>query len=152
MKGISPLIAAVMLIAITVSIGVFIAGWSQQFIHSTTKSVGNKTTEAIDCSAANINIQDIYITAGTGTGSANVVVKNTGYANNLVITSAQLFNRTGGNFTGSGLPIIGFNKGSLFSISFSNVTLVSCPADFSQVIVTTNCGGISDTFDGNPKC
>ena len=152
MKGISPLIAAVMLIAITISIGVFIAGWSQQFIHSTTKSVGNKTTEAIDCSAANINIQDVYITAGTATGSANVVVKNTGYANNLVITSAQLFNKTGGNFTGSGLPINGFNKGSLVAISFTNVTLVSCPADFSQVIVTTNCSGISDTFDGTPKC
>ena len=152
MKGITPLIAAVMLVAITVAVGVFIAGWSQQFIHSTTKNVGNKTTEAIDCSPANIDIQDVYVTAGTGTGSANVIVKNTGYANNLVITNAQLFNRTGGNFTASGLPITGFNKGSIAAINFVGITVVSCPTDFSQVIVATNCGGISDTFDGSPKC
>ena len=152
MKGISPLIASVMLVAITVAVGVFIAGWSQQFIHTTTKNVGNKTTEAIDCSAANVDIQDVYVTAGTGAGSANVIVKNTGYANNLVIKSAQLFNKTGGNFTASGLPISGFSKGSIVALNFANITVVSCPTDFSQVIVSTNCGGISDTFDGSPKC
>ncbi|MBI2972160.1 MAG: hypothetical protein HYY37_07105, partial [Candidatus Aenigmarchaeota archaeon] len=28
----------------------------------------------------------------------------------------------------------------------------TCPDDFSKVIVTTNCGGVSATFDRTPRC
>lgn len=151
MKGISPLIAAVMLIAITVAIGAFVSGWFSSFTRTTTDKVSNKTSDAIDCSAASINIQDVYITAGVA-GSANVIVKNSGFADNMMIINAQIFNKTGGNFSASGLPLKGFDKGSIVALNFRNISVVSCPSDFSQVIVSTNCGGISDTYDGAPKC
>ncbi len=151
MKGISPLIAAVLLIAITVAIGTLVGGWISTFTKATTDKVSNRTAEAIDCTSANINIEDVYVISGLN-GVTRAVVKNTGFSDGMTIQSAQAYNRTGSNFTGAGTPITNFDKGSLVTIVFSNTSITSCPRDFSKVVVTTTCGGISDTFDGTPKC
>ena|SRR3989344_5682509 len=150
-KGLSPLIAAVLLIAITVAIGTLIGGWFSTFTRTTTDKVSNRTTEAIDCTSANINIEDVYVIAGLN-GVTRVIVKNTGFSDDMTIQSAQAYNKTGSNFTGSGTPITNFDKGGLVTIVFSGTSIPSCPADFSKVVVTTTCGGISDTFGGTPKC
>jgi flagellin-like protein len=151
MKGVSPLIASVMLIAITVSMGMLIMGWFSNLSTSTTTTVSNKTTEAVACSSAKIAIDDVYITAGDiETGTARVIVKNGGF-DDIGISSAQMYNRTGDNFsTGFEQKTIG--PGNIYTIYISNVSVPSCPLDFSKVIVTTNCGGVYSVFDGSPKC
>ncbi len=152
MKGISPLLAAVLLIAITVALATLIMGWMSTITRTSQVKVENKTLQAIDCSAAGVSIQEVYITAGNGTGTASVVVMNTGQSNDLIIQSAQMLNTTGGNFAGSGTPIQDFDVGDTETISFSSIGISSCPTAFSKVIITTNCGGVSDTFDTTPKC
>ncbi len=152
MKGISPLLAAVLLIAITVALATLIMGWMSTITRTSQVKVENKTIQAIDCSAGGISIKEVYITAGATTASANVVVSNTGQTDDLQITTAQLLNITGSNFTATNVPITDFDKGDIETLTFSGMGIASCPSDFSKVIVTTNCGGVSDTFDTTPKC
>ncbi len=153
MKGISPLIAAVLLIAITVAIGTLIGGWFSTFTRTTTDRVSNRTTEAVDCTSANIHIEEVFVLAGgIVNGTAKAVVKNVGFSEDMVIKDAVLYNRTGSNFTASGTPIVNIDRGAIVTLSFSNVSIPTCPTDFSKVVVTTTCGGVDDTFTGTPKC
>ena len=151
MKGISPLIASVMLIAITVAIAALVMGWFSGLTKSTTTTVSNRTNEAVSCSSAQVTIEDVYITAGTEeSGSARVIIKNAGF-NGIYINSVQLFNRTGDNFS-TGFTPGDLPSGGLKTVSLANVSVSNCPTDFSKVIASTTCGGISATFDGTPKC
>ncbi len=152
MKGISPLIAAVLLIAFTVSIATIVMGWFSTITRETTTTVSNKTTEAVSCSNAQISIEEVYVTAGSlATGSARVVVKNTGFQT-LGITSLQILNTTGHNFSSGFSAVSSFPSGGIQSFSITNVSVPTCPTTFSKALVTSNCGGIADTFDGTPKC
>ena len=152
MKGISPLIAAVLLIAFTVAIATLVMGWYTTITRNTTDAVSNKTSEAVSCSNSQISIDDVYITAGDKlNGSVRIIAKNTGFSG-LMINSAQVFNITGGNFSTGFSQITDFTPGAIRTIYLTNVSIGACPASFSKVIVTTSCGGIADTFDGVPKC
>ena len=149
-KGISPLIAAVLLIAFTVAIATLVMGWFSQLTRTTTTTVSNKTTEAVGCSNAQISIEDVYLRLNTTESDARVLVKNSGFST-IGITSLQVYNTTGHNFS------TGFGTASSLapgSIVAYNITLVSIPtcATFSKVIVTTNCGGVTDVFENTPKC
>jgi flagellin-like protein len=151
MKGISPLIASVMLIAITVALAALVMSWNNALFKSTTKTVENRTDVAVECSSAQITIEDVYITPGTElNGSARVVMKNGGF-NSLYLNSLQLLNRTGDNFS-TGFVQGPIAAGGLKTVSLANVSVPVCPTDFSEVIASTTCGGISATFDGTPKC
>ncbi len=87
---------------------------------STTQStVGNKTNEGVACAAAEIVIDDTYITAGTTTETASVILRNIGATDDLTITSAQLYNKNGDNITASNVPISNFDRGSTSTLSFS---------------------------------
>ena len=79
MKGISPLIAAVLLIAFTVAIATLIMGWFSTFTRTTTTTVTNTTALAVNCADARVTIRDVYIQAGAS-GLTNVLIENTGYA------------------------------------------------------------------------
>ncbi len=150
-KGISPLLASVLLIAITVAIATLTAGWVSTTVRTTQATITNKTTEAVDCSAAGIVIDDVYASSGTAV-TARAIVRNTGQTDDLTITSAQLYNTTGANFTASSIPISNVDKGNVNTLSFSSASLAACPGSFSQVVVTTSCGGVSAVFDKAPKC
>ena len=149
MKGISPLIAAVLLIAFTVAIATLIAGWFSTLTRTTTASVTNKTDIAVDCAGAGITIDQVYVEPGT-TKTARATVRNTGLAT-LSLVSAQLFNTTGNNFTTSTSLPATLNRGNITSLVFS-VNVSACPGSFSRVLVTTSCGGVESTFDSTPKC
>ncbi len=155
-KGISPLLAAVLLIAVTVAIATLVMGWLTTITRTTQVTVSNRTSEAVDCASASIAIEDVYIDAGINQ-SQRVIVRNSGLLDSLQIISAQIYNRTGGNFSANSLPITNFNRGNVTTLVFigglANITVVdSCPGAFSRAIVSTNCGGISAEFTGTPKC
>ena len=152
MKGISPLLASVLLIAITVSIATLIMGWMSTVARTTEVKVENKTMQAVDCSSASITIQDVYLKAGNGTGAASVIVSNSGQTDGLVIVSATLINTTGVSFASGSVPITNFDQGDVETLTFTSINISVCPQSFSKVIVTTDCGGVSDTFDTTPKC
>ena len=149
MKGISAILATVMLIVVVVAlIGIFMS-FSTSLLKSTQASVGNKTAEAIECSGASITIDEVFVTTSANTSTVRVV--NNGLKNDLVIVSATLFNRTGSNFTNNDVPIPNFDIGEVEIIRFTNINVPNCP-DFGEVIVTTNCGIAADTFTKAPKC
>ncbi|MDI6721712.1 MAG: hypothetical protein QMD85_04940, partial [Candidatus Aenigmarchaeota archaeon] len=148
-KGISPLVASVLLLAIVVSLSVIIGSWMNALSKDTTATVGNKTAESISCSSADITVESVYITAGTS-GSSRVQIRNRGFQG-LTLTSAQLINKTGHNFSASGtLPTLA--RGEIAQLSFSSTSVPTCPTDFSKLIVTTSCGGVSHVFSGTPNC
>jgi flagellin-like protein len=145
MKGISPLVASVLLIAFTVAIATIIMGWMGTFTRETTASISNKTTEAVDCASASINIDEVYISGPL----LRLVVRNTGFADYLNLTIAVVYN-TGGSFWANSSTGALLNRGQIRTIEINTTTALTT-ATFSKALVTTQCGGVSDTFDGTPK-
>ncbi|HLD85420.1 MAG TPA: archaellin/type IV pilin N-terminal domain-containing protein, partial [archaeon] len=149
MKGISPLIATVLLVVIVVAIGTMVMTWSSTFTTSTTRNVQNRSDTAFNCASANIIIEDVYLVNGS-LATVRAIVKNIGVVD-VLISAAQAYNTTGGNFTANGMPFSGFNAGNIVTLQFSNVSMTKC-SDFSKVVVSTSCSGVADTFIGTPKC
>ena len=143
MKGISPLVATVLLIVIVVSIVAILSGWLTTFFVGTTETVSNRTDTGVSCSGALINVESVYLIPGNTTASANVAVVNVGNVDGLSIASAQFYNSTGSNFSSAtALPISGFNRGAVRTIHFENMSVPSCGA-YARIIVTTQCGTIT---------
>ena len=67
MKGISPLIAAVLLIAFTVAVGGIIATWLTSFSKTTTAGVESSTKGASKCSGVYIEVKGYDNTTAGGT-------------------------------------------------------------------------------------
>ncbi|MBI4174296.1 MAG: hypothetical protein HY517_01515 [Candidatus Aenigmarchaeota archaeon] len=153
MKGISPLIAAVLLIAFTVAIATLIMGWFSTLTRTTTATVTNSTTQAVNCADARVSIRDVYIQTGGAAGAqvANVIVENTG-GSSVGLVSLQLINTTG-NVFGTGFTAVGaFNESQLLTFTITGATFAACPGSFSKAVLTTNCGGVGDVFTNTPKC
>ena len=152
-KGISPLIAAVLLVAFTVAIATLIMGWFSSFTRSTTSTISNKTTQSVGCANAQISIDEVYVKPSSliNETTTTVIVRNSGYIT-VGLTSLQVYNSTGQNFSQGFNAASSLLPGSLVTYNITNVSVSTCPTIFSKVVVTSNCGGISDTFDGTPKC
>ncbi len=145
------MVAAVLLIAVTVSIATLVSGWLTTMFQSTQITLSNVTTTAVNCMSASVVIDDVYISAGAP-GSGRVIVRNSGQADDLAIQSAYIYNRTGEAFSAAGLPVTDFDRGEVVTLMFNAVTVVSCPGDFIEAIATSDCPGISGKFSARPKC
>lgn len=165
MKGISPLIAAVLLIAITVAIATLVTGFVSSLTRSAQVAVENKTVEAVDCASASISIDQVYFSVAATTADrgnisrAIVVVRNSGQIDDIQINNVTVINSTGSVFSfGTTAPVLtNFDRGVAYSFVISTVAGGSpigrtCPADFSKAIATTTCGGVSAVFDKSPVC
>lgn len=148
MKGVSPLIAAVLLIVIVVSITALISGWLTTFFIGTRETVTNRTDTQVGCTGASLYVETVYVSIANGTaGNVRAIVKNDGVIDEA-ITAAQYVNTTGHNYsTTTALPIT-FNRGSIKTLNFENVSIQNCTA-FSQVVVSTNC--ISGRYKKSPE-
>ncbi len=141
MKGVSPLVATVLLIVIVVSLVAIISGWLNAFFQGTRETVQNRTDSSVSCAGSSIFVESVYALVANGTtGNVRAVVKNDGVVDELSIVSAQYINSTGHNFSATtALPMANFNRGSIKTLVFENVSIQNCSA-FSQVVVATNCG------------
>lgn len=140
MKGVSPLVATVMLIVIVVSLVAMISGWLTSFFTDTRETVTNRTDTQVRCTGASLLVEAVYVSAANGTsGNVRAIVKNDGVVDSLSIVSAQYINTTGHNFSSTtALPLSGFSRGSIKTLLFENVSIQNCTA-FSQVVVSTQC-------------
>ena len=75
-KGISPLIAAVLLIAFTMAVAGILTAWVTTFTQDTADQTGEAGEELLDCSSARVRIQDAYF--NNDTSDVSVVVTNEG--------------------------------------------------------------------------
>ncbi len=117
-KGISPLLATVLLIAMTVVTTTLLSQWVTTTMSSTQTTVTNRTNEGVACAAAEIVIDDVYITSGSTSETASVILRNSGMTDDLTITSAQLYNKNGDNITATNVPISNFDRGTTSTLSF----------------------------------
>ncbi len=150
MRGISPLIAAVMLMAFTVAIATLIMGWYSSTARSTTSSITNHTTTAVGCADARLSIKEVFVESSNN-ATVTVVIQNTGFGP-IDIQDVQVFNKTGHNTSTGFTSVPNFAKGQIANIRLYNASIGTCPSDFSKVVATSNCGGVTDTFDRTPKC
>jgi len=94
MKGISPLIAAVLLIAFTVAVGGIVSIFFTGFTKQTTGGVSSQGQNLVTCSASNPVVDKVYypLTAGA---YVNITVSNSGSYNiTNMTTSISLPNGT----------------------------------------------------------
>ncbi len=146
-KGISPLLASVLLIAATVVISTMVAGWVSSTTSATQTTITNKTNEGVVCAAAEIVIDDVYSGAGSG-GIARAIVRNSGGSDGLTIISAQLYDKLGNNITSSSPLPINLNKGQMATINFT-FPRWGIATDYSSLgINATLINGTNYTLDG----
>ena len=153
-KGISPLIAAVLLIAITVAIATLVTGWVSSTVRSTQVSVENKTTEAVECAGASIVVDDVWVNDLGATSTIRAIVRNSGQTNDMIIGNATVYNSSGGSVTATSpsVPLTDFDRGEAITFTFISAPVGTCPGEFREVLVTTTCGGVFGKFDKTPRC
>jgi len=97
-KGVSPFIASVILILITIVVGSFLASWSQDLAKDQADAVTKNTKP--ECNYVFLNVQDLQY--DNTTSKLSMLVQNTG-TSNTQITGMQLFYD---NLTEESLPDI----------------------------------------------
>ena len=117
MKGISPLLSGILLIAVTVTVGSMVSGFTSSTFTDVGRTTDNITDSGLLCSGASISINRVFIDGGNN-GSAIVSIKNDGQIDNMIIKSAQIFDKLGNNFTFNNTDEITLNRGDIKTISF----------------------------------
>jgi len=120
MKGISPLIAAVLLIAFTVAVGGIISLWLTSFSRTTTSAVQSSTEKQVKCASTVLEITSV------STSDNKVVVTNLG-PQNVTLTSIVLSDGSVSNFQTS----VELAAGSSYSINTTDSSVISPTIDFS---------------------
>ena len=149
MKAVSPLLAAIMLVAITIVAATMVSGWTTSTFPGAERTVDNRSAGAIQCSTAGISIDNVFVSAGSG-GSAALAVRNSGEVDGLRVTSAQIFDRLGNNFTANNSVTL--NRGDIGRLEFKFPASVNATIDSSAYGnngACTNMGeGCSFTLSG----
>ena len=113
MKGLSPLIAAVMLIAFTVSVGGIISVWLSTFTTTTTDITQEAGTKQIKCATSVLEVSEVVSNLST-TDSINTTIKYINGEQALYFFNLTFIDDTRTSVTVT--PVIGknFNKTSAF--------------------------------------
>lgn len=146
MKGVSTIIATVLLLAITVLISLIVSTSLTQLTKEQASTVATKTSQAVNCTSSDLNIETVYISPSP-ISEGRVTIRNSGQINENIV-SAKMFNKTGIEAAAITSFPIALAKGSLTTVVFNTTTNVTC-SSFSQVVVSTEC--ITERFDSTPK-
>ena len=144
MKGVSPLIAAVLLIAFVVTVAMVVMGWFSSFVRTVTQNVSQSGQEAVGCATAAIELDHVYV--NTKANTTQFIVKNIGGV--TLVVKGLIVNTTGVaciNNTGVSIP-----SGGVGTLYFSDCTGINSTT-FSRAMITTNCAGIDDTVTSLSK-
>ena len=150
MKGISPLIATVLLIAFTVAVAGLISTWLMSFTKQSSETVSQQSTSQLTCSYGGIALSALKYSStcncmnGTIENTQTINLGNITlqiiYANKSTITSRLCLN-------GSVARECGISNISLSpreTISFS----IGASSNYETIRVYTNCSSVYDTASG----
>ncbi len=147
-KGLSPLIAAVLLIVFTIGIATIIMSWINTYTKDTTSEASKNTQDLIDCTSTNVNILDVYILAPT---SVKVIARNTGMKP-IMVKECYVWDTNGTrcmlNFTASMV-----DEGISFDLINTTCPITftaGCP-EFQKVTISTTCSGVTSRFEDISK-
>ncbi len=150
MKGVSAIIVTVILIACTITLASAMATW----FFSAAKTAANSmdASKAADCSPASSSVKILGVFAGGGSNrTVRVMVQNSGFTDNLTITSALVYNISGHSVPAQSLPVW-LNHGESAVLVFANVSMDLCPYSFDRAVVATNCEGVIASYQHQPVC
>lgn len=95
MKGISPLIAVVLLIAFTIAVGGILSVFVTTFTSTQTKTVSSTTEAQVKCSTASLDVKEVRYPASGATGRVNVTVIYSTGSETLANITVQVVARGG---------------------------------------------------------
>lgn len=146
MKGLSPLVATVLLIAFTVGVGGLISVWITSFTTTSSNIVSKEGEHQVLCSNGAIDITNLKYCSSLGNISG--IIKNNGKITLGNITLQIIFNNgsvrsdslndsgTGGASSGNYLAL---KVGQVFSFNVS-----AGGGDYDKIWIYTNCSGVTD--------
>lgn len=153
MKGLSPLIATVLLIAFTIAVGGLISIWITGFTQTQTQSVGSQATTQITCSNGGIAISSVgfcnsYLTArlsnigsiSLGNLSLIIVFQNASNTQNLYLQQQGSIV----NVSSSCCSNLTIQPNGLTSF---NVTIGG--SNYDTIKVVSNCTGVVASIDSS---
>ena len=135
-KGISPLIAVVLLVVFTVGISVVISSWLSSYARQTTEQARGVTEQAVQCAQAVIDI--------TGADDNGVFVANIG-AVDINITKIYVYDNQTNRCDLDVNEKLEVGEERYFRYTDYG-GLADCPGDLASVRVTTNCPGVIDEY------
>lgn len=86
-KGVSPLIAAVLLIGFTMAVAGIITAWVTTFTEEQTSTLGNQSEQLVGCSYAGMDVQDVTFDSANSQTDFNVENTGTVDFNNVSVVS-----------------------------------------------------------------
>lgn len=88
MKGISPFVAAILLIALTVAVGGLLAGWFSTLTSSQTQTVSATSEQLAKCASSSLSISEVRYSATGASRLVNVTTSSSGtqYLKNITIS------------------------------------------------------------------
>ena len=150
MKGLSPLVATVLLIAFTVGVGGLISVWITGFTQTSSKIVSNEGEKQIICSNGAVDLTNLRYCSSTNNISG--IIKNNGrialgnitlqtvFTNGSVVSHALNDTGTGAASSGNYLAL---KPGQLFSF---NVSIGGGSSGvYDRLWIYTNCSGVTDS-------
>lgn len=122
-KGISPLLGALVLVAIVMAVTTLVAPMILDFVERETGDAADKSIEKTDCSRASITIRNITCTENSGVYELSLEVRNTGYQD---LTDFRLQAREGDGYQDYSFP-----KGNETLRADSNMVFTNSSFDYS---------------------
>jgi len=141
MKGISPMIATVLLIGFTVAVGAILAVWFSTYTKTQTSSVSGATA----CASTTLDVKVPVVTSS----DATVLITNNGPAT-VNITSVTVTCGTSTNTTSSSTGITGLTNLAKGSSGTLKVTISGCTSSNVAVDVHATCSGGGTTSGACP--
>ncbi len=140
-KGISPLIAAILLIAISVIVAAILLNWSTLLTYQQTQDITNETRQISKCGI--LTVESVYLDFASNRSRVFVksIVEDT-------LDSAKLVTSTGLDMPLNTKLPLQINKGEIKILEFNLTSNLSTCANFSQVIIGTRCSTI--IYDQEP--
>ena len=149
-KGVSPLIAVVLLIVFTVAVSTMIMSWMNTYTKTTTTSASANTDTVITCSQQTVNIPTTGVVYNS-TGNVVVNIENNGQIN-TTIKKVLAYDKNGVSCD-LGLGDITLEVGDIVNNITNCYTQKpawdNCTA---SVRATTTCGGIYDEWTNSVTC
>ena len=138
-KGVSPLIASVLLIVFTVVVGSFILTWLMNYNNTNTDKAEKDTLYVLNCSNQNVNINSVTKDGGNIT----LFVENRG-KESLRLKTVTLTD-TNGNMCSHSVSTT-IDGGGMEKVNFTDTDCSSVSDSHYTARVSTTCGGY-DTYE-----
>ena len=144
-KGVSPLIASVLLIAFTLAIGAFMSTW----LHDITKKQTEETVENAkpECQFAMLNFQNVTFNA-SGNGKLSITLENTG-TKGVSVTGIRII-YDDDKITKAQFNLTSVGAGDSIIMSATNTTdNGSVRADLKKIRLITECPNNNIEYGGD---